>query len=237
MRIEDFIRQMRFHILSFGLTLFHTSQKPPQASVKTFFANLFQKFAISVTIQMRYFKIHIKTGLWKQELIKSKTLLLSNIYISNCIGWVACVVLGGNCTQIHLRRTITTFQMLCNKIGLLVRFGHPIAQNYITFFDAHGWIYSANVFPSPIIMSFNSFSYKSKTIFLLYFFLILVSDAILQNAHKKRVIETYWSNQKPFAIKHFHCYFYWLSGMWSFDRTILTCAIPWGCLVGHVLLI
>ncbi len=36
MRLEEFIRKMHFHLPLFALTLFCTSQKPPQASVKTF---------------------------------------------------------------------------------------------------------------------------------------------------------------------------------------------------------
>ncbi len=36
MRLEEFIRKMRFPLPLFALTLFCTSQKPPQASVKTF---------------------------------------------------------------------------------------------------------------------------------------------------------------------------------------------------------
>lgn len=36
---SKFIRQMRFHLPLFALTLLRTSQKPPQACVNTFFAN------------------------------------------------------------------------------------------------------------------------------------------------------------------------------------------------------
>ncbi len=36
MRLEEFIREIHFHLPLFALTLFRTSQKPPQASVKTF---------------------------------------------------------------------------------------------------------------------------------------------------------------------------------------------------------
>ncbi len=35
MRFEEFIRKLHFHLPLFALTLFHTSQKPLQASVKT----------------------------------------------------------------------------------------------------------------------------------------------------------------------------------------------------------
>ncbi len=35
----SFIRQMHFYLALFALTLFHTSQNPPQVSVKTFYAN------------------------------------------------------------------------------------------------------------------------------------------------------------------------------------------------------
>ncbi len=48
--------------------------------------------------------------------------------------------------------TITTFQMLCNEISLLVS---QVMLYYRTklrdFFDVHGQIYLVNVFPSPII--------------------------------------------------------------------------------------
>ncbi len=36
MRLEEVIRKMHFHLPLFELTLFRTSQKPPQASVNTF---------------------------------------------------------------------------------------------------------------------------------------------------------------------------------------------------------
>ncbi len=36
MHSEEFIRKMRFHLPLFAQTLFRTSQKPPQANVKTF---------------------------------------------------------------------------------------------------------------------------------------------------------------------------------------------------------
>lgn len=54
-----------------------------------------------------------------------------------------------------------TFQMPRNEIGPLVEFSHPIVQSH-DFFKALGGIYSANVFPSPLIRM-NPFSHKSKT--------------------------------------------------------------------------
>ncbi len=39
MRLEEFIRKMHFHLPLIALTLFRTSQKSPQASIKTVLAN------------------------------------------------------------------------------------------------------------------------------------------------------------------------------------------------------
>ncbi len=80
--------------------------------------------------------------------------------------------------------TITAFQMLWNEISpLLVKLSRLRAQSYMIF-DALGGIYLQNAFPSSII-HINPFSYKSKTTSSerKYFFSLVVSHAILQNAH------------------------------------------------------
>ncbi len=68
MRLEEFIHKMHFHLPLFTLTLFRTSQKPPQASVKTFLrikGFLFEIWHFHHSFLMRYFKMRIKTGFWK----------------------------------------------------------------------------------------------------------------------------------------------------------------------------
>ncbi len=146
----------------------------------------------------------------------------------------------------HFRMTTTIFEMLCNEINPLV--------SKITFFDAH-------VFPSPTIR-INSFLHKSKTTSsdlkinfceLRWFppknvmFPSLVSDAILQNAHKNKVMETArFSVLYVFSV--FQCFYntnnnYWLhlysafllfskhskrstlSGLVSSANTSLSCSV------------
>ncbi len=65
---EEFIRKVHFHLPLYALTLFRTSQKPPQASVKTYLRIkifLFEIWRFHHSFLMRYFKMRIKTGWWK----------------------------------------------------------------------------------------------------------------------------------------------------------------------------
>ncbi len=84
-------------------------------------------------------------------------------------------VLGGNDTEKlwqqtllgHFRMTTTTFQMLCNETGPLVRQvmpPHYTKSHY--FFDVHGGIYSANEFPSPILFTWTFFFATCRKTFL-----------------------------------------------------------------------
>ncbi len=59
MRLEEFIHKMHFHLPLFALTLFRTSQKPPQASIKTFLrikGFLLEIWRFQMCVLMRYFK-------------------------------------------------------------------------------------------------------------------------------------------------------------------------------------
>ncbi len=70
MHMEESTWQMRFHLPLFALTLFCTSQKPPQATVKTFLrikGFLFKIWRFHHSFLMRYFKMRIKTGWWKHS--------------------------------------------------------------------------------------------------------------------------------------------------------------------------
>ncbi len=61
MRLEEFIRKMHFHLPLFTLTLFRTSQEPPQVSVKTFVCesrDFYSKFGVS----------HATLGWWKHSI-------------------------------------------------------------------------------------------------------------------------------------------------------------------------
>ncbi len=51
LHMDEFIRQIYLHLPLFALTIFLTSQKPPQVSVKTFWwiKFFFSKFGISIT--------------------------------------------------------------------------------------------------------------------------------------------------------------------------------------------
>ncbi len=63
--LEEFIRKVHFHLPLYALTLFRTSQKPPQASVKTYLRIkifLFEIWRFHHSFLMRYFKMRIKTG-------------------------------------------------------------------------------------------------------------------------------------------------------------------------------
>ncbi len=65
MSLAEFICKMHFHLPLFTLTLFRTSQKPPQASVNTFLrikGFLFEICRFHPLFLMRYFKMRIKTG-------------------------------------------------------------------------------------------------------------------------------------------------------------------------------
>ncbi len=113
------------------------------------------------------------------------------------------------------RTTITTFQMLCNAIGSLVS---QVLPSYCTkshaFFDVHGGIYSANAFPSSIIHTIQKPPQASADIFcelrdFLSQYLVfpsLVSNAILKNVHKNRVMETaidnsLWDSPKKSRVR------------------------------------
>ncbi len=65
MRLEEFICKMYFHLPLFALTLFRTSQKPPQTSIKTFLrikGFLVEIWRFHHLFLMQYFKMRIKTG-------------------------------------------------------------------------------------------------------------------------------------------------------------------------------
>ncbi len=63
--LEEFIRKMCFHLPLFALTIFRTSQKPPQARVKTFLrikGFFIRNLAFPSLVSQQYFKMHIKQG-------------------------------------------------------------------------------------------------------------------------------------------------------------------------------